>query len=286
MSIAECVCGATYDPEVGHSCYMRIIAPDRPYAAGLIGDLFGDAPDRDRWADHDADFTPPLVVRQGLTAIASLLGMPSRVWDPAAGAGIFGQVAGSLWRAKLEDLGVPLQLYANEVREEERPHLARHYDTIAIADATTSPACADRSVAAVATNPPWNLWPSIARAGLRALDHRGWMALLGPVSWGASFEGAEALDLFVETPPILELRIPGRIRYRTGTNPRTGRAYGSDHRKCAWWVWAPDARELVRSAVAGMRPAAIAHWTTAVLPALPAEALRWTVRPGEGELPV
>lgn len=277
-----------------HSCARMKVGggmlynPAFEHARGVVGDLFGGLgdgigePDRERWADHDADFTPPAVVRQGLQAIARELGTPTRLWDPCAGAGVFGQVARDLY-------GDRIRMHATELRVEELEHLERHYDSVTIGDALEDEQSAiervlELSPDTVATNPAWNVWTSIAEVGLANLRLGGWMALLGPVAWGSSFEPAEGLDFMVAHPPVLELRIPGRIRYRTGVNPRTGRPYGSDHRKCAWWVWLRGESAAINHARAACRTSIVA-WSTAVLPPLPAEALRWTTRPGTGTLP-
>lgn len=238
--------------------------------------LFDDeGPDRDRWAAHDADFTPLPVIRQGLACVLRLVQCygssawtPRKALDPSAGAGAFGMVFREL---------LPLcHTTGVEVREEEREHVMRNYDQALICsfqDLQTQ--VADL----VATNPPWGTaWSQIAREWIPLADV---VALLGPTTWGHSDEPAEALDLFEKHPPWCCLRVPGRVQFRTGTNPRTGTKYSADNRKVAWWVWADGVMPLVRN-VGDVVPDMPA-FATITLPRLPKEDRRWTTRPGTEE---
>lgn len=236
--------------------------------------LFDEGPDRDRWAAHDADFTPLPVIRQGLSCVLRLVQYfseesykPVAACDPAAGAGAFGVVFRELLAPFCQTTGI-------EVREEERAHVERNYD-IAVIGSFES-AVHDVALDLVATNPPWGTrWPQIARA---VIPRARVVALLGPTTWGHSDEPAEALDLFEQHPPWCCLRVPGRVQFRTGTNPRTGTKYSADNRKVAWWVWIDDAIPLVRNV--GYVVPDMPAFATITLPRLPKEDRRWTVRPG------
>lgn len=239
-------------------------------------DLFDDAgPDRERWADHDADFTPLPVIRQGLVEIFRLLAFVRRknsfvrsALDPNAGAGGFGVVFRELFNART---------YGIEIREEERENIKRNYDYSVVGDVLAEGVIDSLGIAPiidlVATNPAWgSVWPKVAAI---AIARAKVVALLGPSTWGHSREPSEALDLFEAHPPWVQLRIPGRLQFRTGINPHTGTKYSADNRKLSWWVWAREVPPLVID-VGTTRP----RWATLTLEELPLPSRRWSVRPG------
>lgn len=221
---------------------------------------------RARWAAFDACFTPEAIVEQGLQwAEWHSLIRVLRVLDPCAGAGVFGKVARRLWPDAM--------VVGNEPRREEHEHLLRHYSTwehetaqeFARVSLLTYP---DLRYELIATNPPWGecdaaanwgdifdaVWPLVAECGL--------LMLLGPSTWGHSDESSECARVFDAHVPAYQLRIRGRIAFNGGS--------GTDNRKCSWWVWCNDG--VARDST-----------TMVTLPALPAEARRWTVRPGTEE---
>lgn len=235
--------------------------------------LVEDGPDRDRWSDFDADFTPPGVIRQGLAALQLLdrrgrmldraTATPGAIWDPCAGSGAFGMVARSMFLDSV--------LVATEPRLEERPHLEHHYHHVCMGEfAAGWPVLAPARPSWIVTNPPWSRWTELVERAWPLVEAGALLALLGPVGWGSSFEPADGLEVLHRCRPVAELRIPHRIKFRRGTNPRTGQPYGSDHRKCAWWVFM---RQPAR------RPKLL-RWSTYVLPLLPKADYEWIVRPG------
>lgn len=236
--------------------------------------LVGDGPDRVRWSEFDADFRPRAVVRQGLGALrlfdsrGRLLDAPtadpSSIWDPCAGAGVFGSVARELFPDTL--------LVGSDARREELPHLEHNYHHAAIAEFAAGYLLAPQRPAWIVTNPPWSLWPELVESVWPMVELGTTLALLGPIGWGASFEHAEGLETMLKRRPVAELRIPERIRFRRGINPKNGKPYGSDHRKCAWWVFKRQARPK--------KSAMLLQWTTYVLPKMRDADYEWTVRPG------
>lgn len=235
--------------------------------------LVDDGPDRARWSEFDADFTPAPVVRQGLGVLQLLdrrgrLGVqpgpePHTIWDPCAGAGVFGMVGRSMFPAA--------KLVATEPRSEEHVHLERHYHHVATADFQAGyPLAAPARPSWIATNPPWSLWTELVELVWPLVEQGSLLALLGPAAWGSSFEPADGLATLMRCRPIAEFRIPHRIKFRRGINPRSGEPYGSDHRKCAWWVFQRQAK----------RSSALLSWPTYVLPLMPKPAYEWIVRPG------
>lgn len=216
----------------------------------------GGMPDpRPRWAEYDACFTPPAVVEQLFVALRSIVDVPrrGRLLDPCAGAGVFGMVARRRLRA--------WEIVAVEPREEERAHLEQHYDTVVTGTAQAYGQAAHDSqfFDIVCTNPPWWCWGDIFDAVWPLVIEGGALALLGPSTWGHSDEASERIDVFERVTPAHQLRVRGRIAFNGSA--------GTDNRKCSWWLWRNDG--VARDS-----------WTTLTLPALPAEARRWTTRPG------
>jgi hypothetical protein len=233
------------------------------------GDLLGDQPDRERWAKHDADFTPRRVVRQGLELAERVLGQaPGTLLDPCAGAGVFGMEAHHLWRGCLR--------FGIEARAEEREHVARWYPHGFVIDRFQDAPSIGLEPDLIATNPPFDQWPELLAWALDYVRPGGVVMFLGLVSWGCSDEPSERADVLRAFPPVLEGRIFGRIKFRTGRNPNTGKPYGTDSRKYAWWCWQRDG---VRSTFEGLPT-----WSTTILPAIPRPDREWKVRPGTEDL--
>lgn len=229
----------------------------------------GHAATTERLREYEVDYTPGPVVRQGLEWLVLRLRMVLefprwRVLDPSAGAGVFGQQLHAMGHDP--DHGFR---WAVEPRFEEKGNLKRHYHEV---DCCTFEDFADdggRDVEPfdlVAGNPPFTLWPKFVERAY-ALAPGGAILLYGSPVWGQSAEGAEVFRRF---PPYACARVVGRVHHRgPGLNPKTGKPWGADQRDSCWWLWVPALRPWT--------------WTTANLPALPAEARRWTVRPGTEE---
>lgn len=220
---------------------------------------------RERWAAWEACFTPPAVVDQGWRwLIAHHPVRVPKVLDPCAGAGVFGMVAKRLFT----HVGIGL-----EPRVEEKEHVCRHYDlpipfTVQEFATLNAGVTHPERFDFIVTNPPWGEgeattnWGDIFDACWPMLAADGVLAFLGPSTWGHSDESSECARIFDEHVPAYQLRIRGRIAFNGGS--------GTDNRKCSWWVWCNDG--VARDST-----------TMITLPALPAEARRWNVRPGTEE---
>lgn len=247
--------------------------------------LFGEddaPPDRERWAEHSADFTPRPVIRQGGRAAVEILQIasasvprPRTIWDPCAGAGAFA--------AELRNLPAfaGARWVATEMRPEEEPHLRRHYDEVIIGDACeVTRLQIGAPIDLTITNPAWSTtWPKVLRHAVELGSRH--VVFLGPISWGSSNEAAEALDVLRDIRPTALARIPGRIRFRTGINPRTNARYSADNRKCGWWMFdVLSPPPLVQIAAEDGSSQLCPRWDDIVLPELPKGDREWSVRPG------
>lgn len=237
----------------------------------LIDD--GHAEDLERLREFEVDYTPGPVVRQGLewalrrlhevdyiTRFSLLAGFPGlRFLDPSAGAGVFG--------AQLDVLGHDPDhgtRWAVEPRPEERANLRRHYHSVASCRFEECNDFDGEPFDLIATNPPFSLWAQFLVRALDLVSKGGAVVLYGSIAWGQSSEGD---GVFARLPPSRCARIVGRVHHRgPGNNPKTGKPWGSDLRDMCWWMWRKDRSPNM--------------WLTENLPALPAEARRWTVRPG------
>lgn len=217
---------------------------------------------RAEWAEHDACFTPGPVVRQGLAWLAPRLPNDRRIvmLDPCAGGGVFGQ------QARLE-LGSRVEIHGVEPRASESG-AARHYDRFARLRAQDLVSVPGRHGAdLVVTNPPWWCWAEIFRACWPLVVPGGWLAVLGPSSWGHSDEPSEGVSVFDDEPPRVQLRIRGRVAFNGGR--------ATDNRKCSWWIWrnvGARGLEAERTRSGG--------WWCENLPALTPAERSWVVRPG------
>ena len=157
-----------------------------PYAPAVTQTTMGfdsGEPNHARLREHSADFTPRPVVLQLFDWLASLDGIhagfsPSTdtMLDPAAGAGVFGQVA------RIVKYGRQFTTHGMEIREEEREHVRRHYDHATIGDALVSPCPGPWGL--IATNPPFHLWKEYVLAYRDLIASGGMLCLLGLCSWG------------------------------------------------------------------------------------------------------
>lgn len=227
----------------------------------LIDD--GHAAHIDRMREFEVDYTPGPVVRQGLEwGLASswrhrLPGM--RFLDPSAGAGVFGQRLGAL--GHYPSVGMR---WAVEPRAEETGNLKRHYDEV---ESCRFEECDDfdgEPFDVIGTNPPFSLWAMFLERALDLVSDGGMVLFYGALAWGQSSEGAR---VFSRSMPSACARVVGRVHHRgPGLNPKTGKRWVGDKRDTCWWLWRRGLRQRA--------------WTTENLPALPAEARRWTIRPG------
>ena len=246
------------------------------------GTLFEAPPEFDpaRLREHEADFTPLGVVRQFVDWLCAR--QPNgwsplackRILDPSAGAGAYGAVL----RARFPRA----HLTAIELRPEERPHLERHYDEVIIGDARVELAKlaeAGRRFDLIATNPPFTLLVDLLKLCLPLLGDDAVLALFGLTQWGQAEDHHETLD---QHRPFGQARVGGRVRFRSGLNPKTGKPWSADAREYCHWVWSQIGR-LVPVDPDRRVPLEHEEWFVWQLPPLPAEDRAWTIRPGTEE---
>lgn len=230
--------------------------------------------DEERLRAHSADFTPMGVVDQlyGQLLLRHADLRPSRLLDPCAGAGIFGARARRLWPKA--------HMMAIEPRDEEIPHLHRHYDTVAIGQAERIlPALAagpEDRFDIIATNPAFPIFMEIVEHGHAVLHEQGYLVLMGLSTWGQS---DDAYQFFRRFTPAEQWRVTGRIHFRGDqVNPKTGEVYQSDQRDYSWWVWRPR--------LSGRhKPGEALSWRVVQLPPLSAAARSWRGCPRPGTEP-
>lgn len=256
------------------------------HVSAQIEAFYDPAHDVQRLRAHEVGRTPTPVVRQWLELQRSRLWptptRPLRILDPSAGSGVFGMVARELYP--------DAYVVAVEPREEEWPHLHRHYDH-------TFPCAFEEAFAALAAGEPFDIIatnPPFSR--MRPSDDEGQARLDGPWLDGLRLllrDSSSVLSLLLRTDPFWrtpddadwfyerhadgrwlrlpqrESKIPGRIAFYggSGTAPETH----------SWFTW-------------GKNRSSNSVWTAEMLPRLPAEALRWRVPPGteyltDGECP-
>ncbi len=227
--------------------------------AALQTTLIPEAEDAARLDEYEVWRTPLPVARQPLACLSEQLGWvhrPARVLDPSAGCGVFGVAARERWP--------DAELVAVEPREEEQAKLHDVYDRVHVSMFDSAPLKAG-SFDLIVTNPAFSLWAQIWETSIRLLAPNGVLVLYLPSTMGHSDEPAERGDIFDFHPPLVQLRVMGRVRHRTGINPNNGKPYGADNRKHSFWVWRKQATG--------------SSWRTYNLPRLPRADL--TYRPLE-----
>ena len=259
--------------------------------------LFAPPPEHDhaRLRAHEADFTPLGVIRQFFAALDEQamgdfhLDRVRTFLDLTAGAGAYGLVA----REALPNVE---QLVAIEAREEERPHLERHFTEVHVGDTLAIMqrfADEGRRFDLIATNPPFSLITRIVPLAYELLQPRvrsrepsdrlqdGHLALLCRTQ---AFQAAEHYDFMREWCPFAQLRVGGRVKFRTGLNPKNGKPYGADSCDYSHLVWDRWGLEWLHQQLEHDDEAAnTPRWETHQLPPLPAEDRAWTIRPGTEE---
>jgi phospholipid N-methyltransferase len=238
-------------------------------------------PDHGRLREHSADFTPRPVVDQFANLLLGILadvgGEEFTMLDPAAGSGVFGQS----FRAVARRLAMKSSIHAYELREEEKPHLARHYDEVTIGDALTIDLerisqpdsdvwLSDLSYDLIVTNPPFHLWREYLTTFRRRLNANGVMAFLGLSTWGQ--RSKDGVSLFEDEVyrPHREYRITGTLGFRgPGVNPENGKKWGTDTRNYSWWLWKAESNDDEEGI-----------WSCRNLPLLDGSDRRWTSKPG------
>ena len=80
----------------------------------------------------------------------------------------------------------------------------------------------------IATNPPFTLLVDLLKLCLPLLGDDAVLALFGLTQWGQAEDHHETLDLH---RPYGQARVGGRVRFRSGLNPRTGRPWSADARE-------------------------------------------------------
>lgn len=196
-----------------------------------------------------------------------------RVSEPAEAIRVLDVCAGyGCWASEIRRLaglqGWPVHITAVEVDGRKRTHLEKWCDKVYIRD-WYDPAMAEwqtDSFDLVIGNPhfsalthedPTKSMPAVL------LRHAPAVLLLHQEQ---SFQKSEAgCRIWHEYPPAFEFPIPGSIKFRVGSNPRTGKTWGADSRCYQATLWLRGHKG----------PAA-----SQMLPWLPAEARRWTVLPG------
>jgi hypothetical protein len=188
-------------------------------------------------------------------------GRPLRILDVCAGAGVWSCEARRLFAL----LGIPVEITAVEIREEERERLAKWADHVVIADYREVTARGmDGRFDLVIGNPHFTGLHGML-PGL--LDISRAVILLHTTQ--AFQRGAEGQRLVLEHPPVLELRVGQSVKFRHGVNPANGKP------------WAADSLCYSVTAWVGQREPGSA-WLTKGL-ALDTSARKWTEIPGAEE---
>jgi 16S rRNA G527 N7-methylase RsmG len=229
-----------------------------------------DVPDvRAEWAAMEAHFLPLAVAQQGVEACRDNLFLVEPEWiiDVGAGSGSIG--------VGLRAVFPNAHIVAVEPREDEVPHLLRHYDEVFVGTIEDFAKLQPRPRYDLAiSNPRWSLWGDIFEATLPIVKHRGFVVMHGPSSWGHSDETSEHVRVFDEHQPVEQWRVRGRVAYNGDC--------ATDNRKVSWWAWRkrdPNDEDEAR------REKQRHGWRCITLPALDGELRRWRVRPGtEGTL--
>lgn len=238
-----------------------------------------EAAERLRWAQHDADFTPPDAARLGAWAVRrylvplvaslpeqrSLPGLwPRRILGPCAGAGT--------WLAAAREFFPEAELRALDIREEERPHLEHHVgrDNVEIADFTKWRPVKGEAPDLILDNLPFKYALDFLQAGVEVLADGGLAVWFCRLTLG---DAEDVKAWLADHPYCARLEFVDRLKFRVGINPSTGKPWGVDnvgYKLIAFHkVYRPDT-------YLGKR-----------LPSLPTESRRWRktrdgrdIRPG------
>lgn len=210
-------------------------------------------PDWDAW---EAFFTPGPVAEQGLRLVSLLRRAPANLLDLGAGAGVFGQRSRLVW-PRAERVGV-------EVRPTERA-AARHYSRFLLGDWSVSEVRADagQGFDLVVSNPPFSRTREMLESALEVLAPRGLVLFFVRASWGLALHD---YDFIRRHAPTLQADVPGRVTLRRGRSAR-GHELNGDLVGHKWLVFSRRRRSAN-------------SWPTTLLPPLPGDMRRWTVRPG------
>jgi hypothetical protein len=260
-------------------------------SARLFSDLPTEAELDQRDRDHEVDRTPRGLVRAALGELVTgqrwpatgdgshafdrpdrhalnIAGLrvafgsqPLRILDVCAGAGVWSSEARRLFGL----LGIPVEITAVEIRDEERERLAKWADHVVIADYREVTARGKDGRFDLAIGNPHFTGLHGMLPGL--LDISRAIILLHTTQ--AFQRGAEGQRLVLEHPPVLELRVGQSVKFRHGVNPANGKP------------WAADSLCYSVSAWVGQREPGSA-WLTKGL-ALDTNARKWTEIPGAEE---
>ena len=198
------------------------------------------------------DYTPFPIALQGVLAMKELFCVePVVILDPSAGAGIFGQAFRVVWP--------DAETYAVEPKPVESWFLRQNYDYHTIGFFEDSYSNGDEDPLSLAnadlvmSNPPFHSWREFVRLGLKLVKPGGYVVYLGLTSWNGRSEAG--YELFEETPPVAEMRIPGAVSYRSR---------GNDVRDYCFWVFRRSG---------GEEP--LPCWVSFNLPRLPGKWRKW-----------
>lgn len=235
---------------------------------GLISDTAHEADLRDREDDPTPRGVVRAVVEQVVTpifrSVASVApGFTCRALDACAGSGVW---SGEL-RRLAQRMGVKIHITAVEIDPRKREHLDKWADVVLCEDIDE----------VLSDWPEWCFSLAIGNPHFTALTHdepgRSLPERLLKVATNVvllhqeqSFQKSRAgARIWHDCPPVGVLAIPGSIRFRTGTNPKTGKLYGADSRCYQVTHWQANVSQ---------------HCELTMLPWLRSEARRWRVVPG------
>lgn len=210
---------------------------------------------------READFTALPVVRQFFD---SLRVKPTRYVDGFSGPGGFGLVCGEMFPG-CERLGV-------DKFDDDWESMCRNYSAAYVGDSLElirkhEPPY-DMMSDLIGGNPAFSCAADFCRLVLeeRCLTVDGLLFILQTDDFGQ--RSADKVRLFEDHTPILQMRIPGTLKFRTGINPKNGKPWTTDTRSYSWWVWSA-------------RPNRKKSWRCINLPPLPKADREWSIRPGE-----
>lgn len=237
--------------------------PKQSEQTSLLSSEYLEATSNDYMRAHQMDLTPLPVIEQMVRLAPDWTGSPGQLFapgqhilDPCAGHGAFG-LAFKRERPECARFGSePSTLDGWQ----------RHYQEHARCEyAELAGSLRGLAFDAIVTNPAFRIWRDIHESARDHLKPGGRLVMLGTNSWGQRSE--DGLACFEKWAPSYQLRIAGTIKFRNGTNPKTGKAYTADVRSYCWWIFE---REL-----AGHR-----FWRTGNLPRLAAASRQWKAPPG------